>query len=324
MTDQTLSPTPYDDAFRTLLNDCSKLILPVINEVFGEKYTGDETILFAPNEHYLNSGDSGEEKRITDTNFIVIGNTTKRYHFECESSAPGANILIRIFEYDAQIALDQNSQIIENKIIVSFPNTAILALRSTRNTPDVMRVSIQTPGGETSYDVPVLKIKSYTIDDIFEKNLLFLIPFYIFTYESRFAVIEEDEDRLAEMREDYQKIVDRLENLVNSGKLDEFSKKTITDMAERVLKSLAKKYKRIRKGVGSLMRGRVLDYEAKRILNEGIRIGRKEEIKTAIKIYREEMNMPPSEIEKKIMERFHLTKGEAEKHIAEALRAEPV
>ena len=324
MTDQTLSPTPYDDAFRTLLNDGSKLILPVINEVFGGKYTGDETILFAPNEHYLNSGDSEEEKRITDTNFIVIGNTTKRYHFECESSAPGANILIRIFEYDAQIALDQNSQIIENKIIVSFPNTAILALRSTRNTPDVMRVSIQTPGGETSYDVPVLKIKSYTIDDIFEKNLLFLIPFYIFTYESRFAEIEEDEDRLAEMREDYQKIVDRLENLVNRGKLDEFSKKTITDMAERVLKSLAKKYKRIRKGVGSLMRGRVLDYEAKRILNEGIRIGRKEEIKTAIKIYREEMNMPPSEIEKKIMERFHLTKGEAEKHIAEALRAEPV
>ena len=85
MTDKTLSPTPYDDAFRTLLNDCSKLILPVINEVVGEKYTGDETILFAPNEHYLNSGDSGEEKRITDTNFIVIGNTTKRYHFECES-----------------------------------------------------------------------------------------------------------------------------------------------------------------------------------------------------------------------------------------------
>ena len=183
-----------------------------------------------------------------------------------------------------------------------------------------MRVSIQTPGGETSYDVPVLKIKSYTIDDIFEKNLLFLIPFYIFTYESRFAEIEEDEDRLAEMREDYQKIVDRLENLVNRGKLDEFSKKTITDMAERVLKSLAKKYKRNRKGVGSLMRGRVLDYEAKRIWNEG----RSEGIKEAIKIYREEMNMPPSEIEKKIMERFNLTKGEAEKHIAEALRAEPV
>ena len=67
------------------------------------------------------------------------------------------------------------------------------------------------------------------------------------------------------------------------------------------------------------MRGRVLDYEAKRIWNEGRSEGIKEGIKEAIKIYREEMKMPPSEIEKRIMERFHLTKGEAEKHIAETL-----
>ena len=46
--------TPYDDVFRTLLNDCSNLIIPVINEVFGESYTGDEHIIFSPNEHFLN------------------------------------------------------------------------------------------------------------------------------------------------------------------------------------------------------------------------------------------------------------------------------
>ena len=37
-----ISSTPYDDVFRTLLNDCSSLILPVINELFGEHYTGSE------------------------------------------------------------------------------------------------------------------------------------------------------------------------------------------------------------------------------------------------------------------------------------------
>ena len=31
--------TPYDDAFKTLLVDCTRLIIPVINEIFGEKYT---------------------------------------------------------------------------------------------------------------------------------------------------------------------------------------------------------------------------------------------------------------------------------------------
>ena len=46
--------TPYDDVFRTLLNDCSSLIIPLINEVFGERYTGSEKIVFSPNEHFLN------------------------------------------------------------------------------------------------------------------------------------------------------------------------------------------------------------------------------------------------------------------------------
>lgn len=38
-----LTNTPYDDVFRTLLNDCGSLIIPVINEVFGEHYTGERS-----------------------------------------------------------------------------------------------------------------------------------------------------------------------------------------------------------------------------------------------------------------------------------------
>ena len=38
MGDVKISNTPYDDVFRTLLNDCSSLIIPVINEIFGENY----------------------------------------------------------------------------------------------------------------------------------------------------------------------------------------------------------------------------------------------------------------------------------------------
>lgn len=64
--------TPYDDVFRTLLNDCSSLIIPVINEIFGKHYTGNEKVEFLPNEHFLNQQDGNEEKRISDTNFRII------------------------------------------------------------------------------------------------------------------------------------------------------------------------------------------------------------------------------------------------------------
>ena len=62
-----ITSTPYDDVFRTLLSDCSPLIIPVINEIFGEHYSGREKITFSPNEHFLKQQDGNEEKRITDT-----------------------------------------------------------------------------------------------------------------------------------------------------------------------------------------------------------------------------------------------------------------
>ncbi len=67
----SLVNTPYDDVFRTLLNDCPSLIIPVINEIFGEHYTGNEQIHFLPNEHFINRQGGEEQERITDSNFVI-------------------------------------------------------------------------------------------------------------------------------------------------------------------------------------------------------------------------------------------------------------
>ena len=36
--------TPFDDTFRTLLERCRKLIIPVINEVFGTDYSVNDEV----------------------------------------------------------------------------------------------------------------------------------------------------------------------------------------------------------------------------------------------------------------------------------------
>lgn len=41
----------YDNVFRTLVNDCPKLLIPFINEVFQEHYSEETPIRFHPNEH---------------------------------------------------------------------------------------------------------------------------------------------------------------------------------------------------------------------------------------------------------------------------------
>lgn len=269
-----LSNTPYDDVFRTLLNDCSPLILPLINEVFGEHYTGREKIVFSPNEHFLNRQDGEEEERITDNSFKVLGAIPKKYHWECQCS-PDNSMLVRFFEYDTQIALDEG-EIVENVLTVTFPHSAVLFLRHTLSTPNTMTIKINTPGGDISYDIQVMKVGMYSLDEIFDKNLLFLIPFYIFSHESRFKEYAEHEEKLSDLKAEYEKIKNRLEELAKNGMIDEYTRCTITDMSNKVLEHIAKNYKSVREGVKSVMGGKILDYEAKDILNRGKQEGRQE------------------------------------------------
>lgn len=263
--------TPYDDVFRTLLNDCSVLILPVINEMFGEHYIGKEKIVFSINEHFLNSQDGNETERITDTSFTVIGTEVKKYHWECQSS-PDSSMLVRFFEYDTQIALDEG-KIEGNMLSVTFPHSAALFRRHHESTPDKLKTEIITPGGSVRYDIPIMKLQFYNIDEIFKKKLLFLIPFYIFSYEKHFEEYNNDKQKLELLMKEYEKIKNRLEELVNAGDVNEYTKCTIIDMSNKVLEHIAMKYNDLREGVKSVMGGKVLEYEAKSIRNEGIQEG---------------------------------------------------
>lgn len=274
----------YDGAFRTILNDCRKLIIPVINEIFGEKYTGDEKIEFLPNEHFIDQQDAADKERITDTNFRITGRIIKKYHLECESSLPDGRITVRLFEYDAQIALDEG-EVTEETLTVTFPNTAVLYLRTYKNTPDKMKYVIITPGGTVRYDVPVMKVQNYTLDDIFEKRLLLLIPFYIFSYEKSFPEYNSSGQKLEELKSEYQDILERLDGLERRGVVGVFDKRTIIDLTGDVIKEIAQKYENVQKGVGDIMRGTLIETEARRLRDEAKKEAKKEAARgTAIRL----------------------------------------
>lgn len=192
--------TPYDDVFRTLLTDCTPLIIPVVNEVFGEHYPSDQRVEFRPNEHFLNQQDGRQTERITDSYFVILGPEPMGYQIECQSS-PDGSLVIRIFEYGVQIAV-QEGELEDNVFTVRMPRSAVLYLRSRPSTPDAMKVRILTPGGEVSYDIPVIKVQSYTLEDIFARRLLFLVPFYIFTHEAHFREYERDAEKLGELQKE--------------------------------------------------------------------------------------------------------------------------
>ncbi|MBD5136268.1 MAG: hypothetical protein HDT39_09975 [Lachnospiraceae bacterium] len=105
------------------------------------------------------------------------------------------------------------------------------------------------------------------------------------------------------LKDEYGYIKSRLEELCKDRKLDEFTKCTIIDMSNKVLENIAKKYPNVRKGVKDIMGGQVLDYEAKKILHEGMSLKENELIKKmlinkiSISVIMDVTNMPKETIE---------------------------
>ncbi len=266
----------YDDAFRTMETECDDIVIPFVNYFYNESYDKTAVITRMRNEHFIEHQDKTDEKRITDSHFtITYKGVCKKYHWECESQKYDGSMLVKLFEYDSQIAVDDS--VVEGSVLrVSFPNTGILLLRKHKKTPDKARIILTTPGGKLEYDAKIAKVSDYTIDSIFENRLYLLIPFYIFNFEKNFKAINKDLARTEELAEIYKYIIARLDKELEKGNLSPYSYGVIIRLTHKVLYKLTVKHKAVQEKVGGVMGGKVLDLPEVRLYHQGVEEGRKE------------------------------------------------
>lgn len=197
--------TIFDDVFRTMLERMPGLIIPVINEVFHTTYGEDEKIEQYRNEHHTASGEV-----IADS---YIGIRDKLYHAECQSTKD-SRMSIRMIEYDFSMALE-HAEKREDMYELNFPQSCVLYLRHDRTTPEQLQVKVNMPGGEhVIYRIPTVKVQEYTRDEIFQKKLLFFLPFYIMRYEKELAGIGKEPARLENLVKEYEGIRKRLDEML--------------------------------------------------------------------------------------------------------------
>ena len=127
---------------------------------------------------------------------------------------------------------------------------------------------IVTPGGTVRYDIPIMKVQKYSLDDIFDKRLLMLIPFYIFSHENSFPEYNSNEQKLEKLKAEYQVILERLDRLEQQEVIGAFDKRTIIELSSDVIKEIAQKYENVQKGVGDIMSGALIETNARRLKNE--------------------------------------------------------
>jgi len=248
--------TAYDDAFRTLEQECNDALLCFVNEMFNENYDETAEIERLKNEHFIQKGKGKTEKRISDSHFkITYHNISKIYHIECESRGYDESILIRLIEYSIYEALGDRINTHE-KIRIKIPYTGLLVLRDSGTPPEKILLEIESPDADVlSYEATVMCMTEYSLEDIFSKGLYFLIPFFCFNLEDNFDEYESNTEKLNEFEKIYCDIIERLKN-TNEADLSLRSKGIIIEEMKNVLNRLAYKHKNIMEKVGDIMGGK--------------------------------------------------------------------
>ncbi len=254
-----MNNTIFDDVFRTMIEKMSYLAVPLINEVFHTSYPEDVKITQLRNEHQQKDGEI-----ITDS-CLLIGK--KMYHIECQST-DDTTMAIRMIEYDFAIAVE-NAEKQGRRYRIEFPRSCVLFLRSSGNTPDYLEADVIFPDGKTHvYSIPAIKMADYTKDHIFEKNLLMLLPFYIMRYEKKKHDMRKNLELLQILLDEYDEIRINLEKeLTETGKAELYT--NLTKLIVKIADHIFKKEEDIRKGIGDVMGGKVLELESERLKAEG-------------------------------------------------------
>lgn len=260
--------TPFDDVFRTLLEKCSKLIIPVINEVFGTDYSMEEDVTLLSDVHFVLDEDGEDRKRITDS---CIQIRRKMYHIECESN-PDSSIAIRMIEYDFHIALSQ-AECGTYEYVLTFPESAVLMLRHTKSTPDRLNIKIVLPDkSEAMYSIPTVKVQNYTKEELFDRDLLFFIPYYILKFEKELDEINKEEEKLQWLRSEYGDIYERLCKLDLHKKVGPNYLYDLIKLTTKLTEYVARDAENVKKEV-IIMGGQVIDTGSDAILEKGISMG---------------------------------------------------
>ena len=263
--------TIFDDVFRTIAQKMPQLLIPLINEVFHTNYSEDTDFEQLRNEHYEKYG-----KIITDS-IIRIG--PHLYHIECQSKRD-ADMVIRMFEYDISIALEHTSKA-EDIWEIEFPQSCVLYVRNHRHLPEYHTAIVKfADGQQITYQVPIIHAQKYTVNALFEKQLLILLPYHILRYEYFLKSNKTNEKKVEQLLEDYRKINQLLMETAEKEKKSGLYQNMICVIQE-IADYIIPKDSEVRKGIGDIMGGNILTLPSDYI-EEGRKEGRLNEIFSSV------------------------------------------
>ncbi|WP_173903053.1 hypothetical protein [Blautia obeum] len=230
---------------------------------------------------------------------------------------------IRMLEYDTAIGLEYISYI-NGEFHISLPQSFVLYLSSTSKTI-LPSINLHfTNNCSILYHPKPVYLPDYSLEKIFRKDLIFLLPFYIIRYRSRNSsgCIVQDSDDFQQLMNEYQSIKQYLtEKLYNEKKENLYL--TIIELSNKIIDYIFADNLPARKGLGDIMGGQVLELATDRLVEESIQKGivqgaaleRESSIRTLIH-FSHKNNIPRDNLIQQLTTEYHLSDDQVQQLIA--------
>ena len=272
--DTDYGPTPIDDIFKTECTYHPDLLRSVLKELFpAVPEIADAEIEILGNEHPKEEQEDGKEtisKRYTDCVVKIRG---MMYHLEAQSTSDGS-ILLRLTEYDLRIAMEHAVYDRKRKsLTIEIPLSGLLYFQGTgrrRKKSGSMRVCLSRDGVQLAeYDVPVMYVQAYSLEELFEKDLYFLLPFFVLRFRDELKRISRKKDADAGKRElipivrELEELAAGLEGALRDRKLEENKSIDIASYCKYLIGYVTRNMDEdLRKGMVEAMGGKVLEFNS--------------------------------------------------------------
>lgn len=232
----------WDRIFKTLILQMPEMFLPLINEVFDEKYDDTAVITSLNNEFYNKDG----SKVVSDTALMV---NHMIYHFECQFSND-KEMAFRMFEYDFQIGLSDSKR---KKSIdeFDFPKSCVVYITANTNNPRMLRLKVNFPNGNFIYEVPTIRVQDYPLESIGKKELLIFLPYLVLRYPNKLK--NKKPPTKEEIVKFYQEMLDLLETAYNGSVINIQEYNTILEAMREAEQRVFRDYADIKKEVDNMV-----------------------------------------------------------------------
>ena len=162
----------FDLVFKRLMRLSSGAIVQFINGLFDTAYPVDSTVEYPSTETVTD-----DLTHVVSDMLILIGGK-HLYHIEAQINND-ENMALRVFNYGYLEGLKRKT-IEDDLITIPFPAAKIIYWETTPKTPDTVTLRLQFPdGNHYDYGVDTFKFLDHSIQELEEKKMSILLPFYV-------------------------------------------------------------------------------------------------------------------------------------------------